>query len=380
MTVTMRALATGIAGIVTALAAGCRSPASGLDGCLYAFDETANRWSAEQWCREVSFMRQAGFRHVIACGPASGVLSARPAEALGGLDRFMAACRQSDMRVYLSLWAHPVWYARWDLREELDTNARVIDALAERYAAHPNFGGWYIPHEIYVTWDDKTAFMNELYRELSRMCKERTPSGKVLLSPFFILDREGYLGDFRFCEPPEYETFWYDLLAQTDIDVVALQDSGEHLSFHTLEDRRPFFAAMKRACDRAGKTLWANVETGELHTDSYEDYVRRFGAKTHVNAPKTRSAWRAVPAAKLHAKVRFAREFADTTITWGYREYWDPMRGEAAKAVYDAYLGRLIGWYSPAGSAGCGCGTADIRRAGGTAGLSLASARAGPGN
>ncbi len=99
---------------------------------------------------------------------------------------------------------------------------------------------------------------------------------------------------------------------------------------------------MKRACDRAGKTLWGNVETGELQVDSYEDYVRRFGRKTHVNDPKTQSSWRAVPAEKLRAKIRFAHRFADTVITWGYREYWDPMRGEAARGVYDAYLGRRL--------------------------------------
>ncbi len=324
--------------------AGCRSGGSGLDGCLYAFDETANRWSAEQWKQEVAFMRQAGFRHVIACRPAYAALSTRPTEVLDAFDRFIAACERTDMRVYLSLWSHPAWYARWDLREELDANATAIERLAARYAGHPSFAGWYIPHEIYVTWDEKAAFMRDLYRELSRMCKTRTPGGKVLLSPFFILDREGDLGDFRFVEPAQYEAFWYDLLRQTSIDIVALQDSGEHLSFYTLDDRRPFFAAMKRACGRAGKTMWANVETGELHTDSYEDYVRRFGRKTHVNDPRTRTAWHPVPAAKLRAKLRFAHYFTNTTITWGYREYWDPMRGTVAKSMYDAYLTRPVGW------------------------------------
>jgi len=326
------------------LSAGCSSAGSRLDGCLYAMDDTATRWSAEQWRQEVAFMRRAGFRHVIACRPAHAALSTRPTEVLDGFDRFIAACEHTDMRVYLSLWSHPVWYARWNLREELDTNATAIERLATRYAGHPSFAGWYIPHEIYVLWDEKAAFIRDLYAELSRMCKSRTPGAKVLLSPFFILDREGCLGDFRFAEPAEYEAFWYDLLRQTSIDIVALQDSGEHLSFYTLDDRRPFFAAMKQACDRAGKMLWANVETGELHTDGYEDYVRRFGRKTHVNDPRTRSAWRPVPAAKLHAKVRFAHQFTNTTITWGYREYWDPMRGTVAKSVYDAYLMRSVGW------------------------------------
>ncbi len=318
--------------------AACQTPDSGLDGCFYWIDETAARWSLDEWRQEVAFMQRAGFEHVIVSGPAYGVAAGQQNESIQAFDRLMTACEPTDMLVYPAIWAHWQWFARWDLVEEIETNKKVLALLTARCGGHPNLGGWYIPHEIYITWDDKTAFMVKLYGQLSKLCKQHTPDKKVLISPFFILDRHGYLGDFRFVEPAEYERFWYELVRRTEIDVVALQDSGEHLSFYTLEDRRPFFEAMKRACDRAGKTLWGNVETGELYAEGYEDYVSRFGAKTHVNDPKTRSSWRPVPAEKLRRKARFARRFADTIITWGYREYWDPMRGEPARSVYNAYL------------------------------------------
>jgi FAD/FMN-containing dehydrogenase len=327
-------------GWLSTLLLGCAATGSGLDGCFYLIDETATRWSSEQWRQEVAFMREAGFRHVIVSGPSYAILAGEDSAGIQAFDRFMTACRDTNIRAYPSLWAHPLWYARWDLKEEVDTNAKVVDKLAARYGKHPNFAGWYIPHETYVAWDDKAAYFRDLCRELSALCKQRTPGKKVILSPFFILDREGWLGDFRFAEPAEYEEFWYGVLRASRIDIVALQDSGEHLSCYTLDDRRPYFEAMKRACDRAGPTLWANVETGELHVNSYEDYAARFGRKTHVNDAKTQPFWRAVPADKLRQKLRFAHRFADTTITWGYREYWDPMRGEAARSVYDAYLGR----------------------------------------
>ena len=170
------------------------------------------------------------------------------------------------------------------------------------------------------------------------MCKRKTPGKRVMLSPFFIVDRDGWLGSFRYATPQEYESFWAELLAQTQIDIVALQDSGEHLSFYTAEDRRPFLRAMRRACDRADKQFWVNIETGELDVASYEDYARRFGRKTHVNDPKTQAFWRLVPPEILQNKIRLAHEFADTAITWGYREYWDPMRGPPLAARYQAYL------------------------------------------
>lgn len=313
---------------------------SGLNGCLYWLDATAQKWTPEEWKRQVEFMDRAGLRQVIAVGPAIPAAdrwaSADP--LVEAADRLMAACSGTDLRIYISLWSHPLWYGRWDLSEELSTNRRVVERLAERYGRHPNFAGWYIPHEIYVVWDKQAEYITGLYAGLSRICKQATPQAKVVVSPFFILDRAGYLGDFRFAEPAEYESFWHELLRQTQIDVVALQDSGEHLSCYTLEQRRPFFAAMKRACTGAGKTLWINIETGELHVDSLEDYERKFGRKTHVNDARTQSHWRVVPPDKLRDKLALAHEFADTTITWGYREYWDPMRGEPAREAYQAYM------------------------------------------
>lgn len=323
--------------LVVSLTAPVRAD-SGLDGCLYWMDNVALGWSAEQWKQEVGYMRQAGFEHLIVVGPETSVLKDEPDAMVAAADRLMEAAADANLRIYFSVWSHPQWYGRWDLKEELATNERSIKKLAERYGSRANFAGWYIPHEIYVMWDDHARYMADLYAGLSKMCKEATPGKKVILSPFFILDREGHLGDFRYVEPAEYEQFWHDLLKRTQIDVVALQDSGEHLSFYTLDDRRPFFAAMKRACDRAGKTLWINIETGELQAENYADYERKFGRKTHVNDPRTAKHWRVVPPEKLRDKLRLAHDFADTTITWGYREYWDPMRGEAGRRAYDGYV------------------------------------------
>jgi len=311
---------------------------TGLDGCLYWMDSVATQWSADEWTQQVAHMQRAGLAHIIVVGPANSALQDEPDVMLQATDRLFAACEGTDLHIYLSLYSHPLWYGRWDLDEELTSNRKAVERLAARYAARANFAGWYIPHEIYVMWDRQGRYMKQLYAGLSRLCKQVTPGKRVILSPFFILDREGHLGDFRYAEPREYEEFWHDLLAATEIDIVALQDSGEHLSFYTLEARRPFLGAMKRACERAGKTLWINIETGELHAESYADYERKFGRKTHVNDPKTAAHWRVVSPDKLRAKVRLAREYADTTITWGYREYWDPMRGEAARQAYAAYL------------------------------------------
>lgn len=53
-----------------------------------------------------------------------------------------------------------------------------------------------------------------------------------------LRDRDKVLGDFRHAEPAEYTAWWEDVLAASAIDILALKDSGEHLSCWTEEYRR----------------------------------------------------------------------------------------------------------------------------------------------
>ncbi len=129
------------------------------------------------------------------------------------------------------------------------------------------------------------------------------PRKPVTLSPFFILDREKVFGDFRYATPEEYAQFWTGLIRRSGFDIIMLQDSGEHFSYVTNEQRRPFFAAMQSACMAAGAGLWGNVETAEFECPSIEEYVADTGVSTtprsgmRRRAPcrwtgwKTNSAW-----------------------------------------------------------------------------------------
>jgi len=66
--------------------------------------------------------------------------------------------------------------------------------------------------------------------------------------------------------------------------LVGLQDSGEHFSYVTNEQRRPFFAAMAQACRDSGIRFWDNVEVAEMECLSLEEYVRRYGRVHHSKA------------------------------------------------------------------------------------------------
>lgn len=258
------------------------------------------------------------------------------------LDTFLAETDRRNMHVYIDTLSAPNWWTLTDPTEEIARANARIDRLHAQYGQHASFEGWYIPYELYVFWDAQAELITRLYTDVAAHCKRISPTKKVMISPFFILDRNNILGTFRFAEPLEYQSFWTSVLKSAQgIDIVALQDSGEHLSLYTMADRQPFFAAMKSACDATGKTLWANIETAELEVASFDDYVARFGKHTHVNDPKLAEFWRGVPAEKLAEKLRFAGQHTSTAITWGYREMIRPGADPKAPKNYESYLSVL---------------------------------------
>lgn len=284
------------------------------------------------WEKELDALQSLGMDTIIFNGPYAGPKGGASFEIL--IDRLDAR----GMHVYLDTLASPEWWTLDTAAEEVTRACDRAALLHQRYGGHPSFAGFYIPYECYVMWGPQRGLVTNLYTDISRGCKTIAPGKRVMISPFFILDGDGILGDFRWAAPDEYRSFWQLILTDASIDIVALQDSGEHLACYTLEQRRPFFQAMHSACAATGTTLWANVESGELNVASLEEYIRRFGPKTHVNSPKTAPFWRAVPAEKFLAKLTLAGAYTNEAITWGYREFLRPSRGVTAERAYREYV------------------------------------------
>jgi hypothetical protein len=310
-----------------------------LAGVLWWLSPADAARSVDAWQDDLDALDALGMDLFIFTGPYAGsepeMGQADPFDTLlGELDR-------RGMRVYLSTLQAPEWWTFPDPAPEIERAAQRIESLERRYGHHASVEGFYIPYECYVLWGPVAETTNGLYRGVSAACKRTAPAKKTLISPFFILDDRQLLGDFRWATPNEYEAFWTDILRDSGIDIVALQDSGEHLACYTFEQRAPFFAAMRSACDATGTTFWANVETGELNVSSLEDYVARFGLRTHVNDPKTTPFWRGVPAEKLTDKLTFAHRYTHTAITWGYREFVRPSNDDMAANLYLEYFEAL---------------------------------------
>jgi hypothetical protein len=332
--------------LTIALLTGCRHfraaaspPPARLVGVLWWMSPADLNLPIQAWQTDLDQLQALGIRTLVLNGPHVGENAATSAP--DPMEAFFAEADHRGLSIYLDTLAAPNWWTLTDPAPEIARAQARIESLARRHGKHPSFTGFYIPYELYVMWDAQAGLITALYRDVSAACKRVSPDKAVMISPFFILDQAGHLGDFRWASPAEYQQFWTALLKQTRVDIVALQDSGEHLSCYTLDQRRPFLAAMKAACEVARKTYWINVEMAELAVESLPAYTNRFGYKTHVNDPKTAPAWQAVAPDKFGQKLELAGDYTDTTISWGYQHFVRPALGTGAERIHESYRAML---------------------------------------
>ena len=136
-------------------------------------------------------------------------------------------------------------------------------------------------------------------------------------------------------EPDEYSKYWAALIRRAALDIVMLQDSGEHFSYVTNDMRRPFFQAMQHACQAGGARFWGNVEVAELDCPSKEEFIRRYG-RVHYSTVKN-APWRPVPVPRLRQKLELAAEYCEDIVSWGYQEWCRPTLGDAARSWCAGY-------------------------------------------
>lgn len=225
------------------------------------------------------------------------------------------------------------WYGQTIADEMCDTIQQFVVQFHDRYGEHASFYGWYLNHEINpIAPEDKaqSAYWRGVWRRVVETCHRTAPGSVVTISPFFLLDEPRRRG-FVYLAPEQYAAWWGKTLEATGIDVLMLQDSGEHLSFFTLEQREPFFAAVAAACREAGAEFWVNVETGEADVADWDEFLALSREGT--------TPWRFTPMPWLEKKLRLAARYADGIINWGYFPYMapGPSSGKVQSGRQDAY-------------------------------------------
>lgn len=304
-------------------------------GSYWTYDAAESaKWGAAEWGEELDRQAALGFHMLWIANAQEGVTE----KNLAPFSTLMGLCAARNIKVMLGAGTTPAWEGRLDVKHELAFCGRNIRNISDRFKQHPAFWAWYIPHEIYMCWGAGDTFVQALFPALVERCKDGTHR-PVTISPFFILDRDKVFGDFRFNEPDEYSKYWAALIRRAGLDIVMLQDSGEHFSYVTNDMRRPFFQAMQHACQAGGARFWGNVEVAEFDCLSKEEFIRRYG-RVHQSMVKP-GPWRPVPIPRLRQKLELAAEYCEDIVSWGYQEWCRPALGDAARswcAGYKEYL------------------------------------------
>jgi uncharacterized protein DUF4434 len=327
-------LLTGVAGGALAADGGTPRTAPLIRGALWWLVPAYAEWPEEKLERAIQAQQDLGF-DILWIFNTPALLTGTEGEGKDWLETVYSIADAKRMHIIADL-PKGGWYGQASAEDIIAVNTKHIVSYHGRYGHHTSFWGWYLNYEINpIAPDDveESAFWRALWRDIVAKCHRVAPESVVTISPFFLLDDERKRG-FIYLTPEQYAAWWGKTLKDTGIDILMLQDSGEHLSFFTLAQREPFFAAVAKACHEAGAKFWVNVETGEADVPDWDTYL--------ALTKEGKVSWRFTPMEWLEKKLALAARYGDSIINWGYFPYMDPFplgetSGEVAAKAKKAY-------------------------------------------
>lgn len=263
------------------------------------YDIPSSNWSAKQWKCDLDNMQEIGIDTLIFIRGGFEGKTIFPSKTIGTpyCDDFagfiLEEASKRNMKVFFGLYISNLNWNNGDFMEETRINKLFIDEVADRYSHYPAFCGWYIPHEA--------AFdifnIKDIMRNLSGLCKDRTPNKKVLISPFF---KTSITHKTMLFTPEQHYEAWdeiFDYIGK-DIDICAFQDGSAHM--HSMSD---YFRYTKKLCDKYDIEHWVNAET-------FERDVRQQYYPITFNLLKQR--------------LTMHKEYADKIITFEFSHFLSP--------------------------------------------------------
>lgn len=226
-----------------------------------SFDIPSSNWSLKQWAKDLNNMKKVGINTVVImrtvfygkCIYNSKHFASFMYRNEDFLDFIMSECDKKHINVYVGLHIKDLTWGDGDYEFETKENDILTDEILSSYNHHKSFVGWYIPHETSINNYNIIPTMTNL----CKMCKEKSPDKKVIISPFFR-SRLNWPNDVY--SPEKTFKTWDEIFASCGkyIDICAFQDGTVYL-----EDYESYLKEVRRVCDKYKIDLWANVETFE---------------------------------------------------------------------------------------------------------------------
>lgn len=257
----------------------------------------AKDFTLERWADELQMLKDIGITEIILQSVAdtkdkdavypteiNGYVSNEKDMILLSLD----AAKSVGMKVRVGIGDNNDWWKKgWHdsdwLVLEAEENKKIVNEIFNKYSHHEAFGGWYISQEffeLYSTTKSQQKSLNLFYKSI---CKEiRSKSNlSIMISPFYSSNKYK-VGSLKL-----WSKIVQNVLANTDIDILALQDSVG-ARFNSIDDIGRLFYYTKQATDALEMTLYADTETfigtkvGNIPASQQEIYMRMAKVKPYV--------------------------------------------------------------------------------------------------
>lgn len=219
------------------------------------------RFTAEQWDDKVREIAEAGLRYLVLLNVAiydktfypSRLL---PQHELGTPDPLETVLTAAD-KYGIKFFVSNDFFGNWRDTMEMISDPKVlalrkkaVEEIAEKYAHHDSFYGWYYPNEtgIHGHYDDIfIKYVNDCSAEVAAV----TPNLKRLIAPYGTRDVEA-------------DDLFVKQLDELDVDFIAYQDEiGVQKT--QVEESAAFFEKLHKMHKKSGRSeLWADVEFFEF--------------------------------------------------------------------------------------------------------------------
>jgi hypothetical protein len=230
------------------------------------WNSTLEKFTDQQWDAKIKEMADAGLRYLVLLDIAIYGKSFYPSvlypqHHLGcadPLETILSAADKYGIHFFISNgffgdWTNPVFLMKDKAVYQL--RMKAMNEVAEKYAHHKSFYGWYYPNETGISGHYDDIFINYVNTS-SAEATRLTPNGKTLIAPYGT-------------KSVKADELYVRQLEQLNVDFIAYQDEiGVQKT--EVEESAGYFERLYRLHQKAAKArLWADVEVFRFEDKVY---------------------------------------------------------------------------------------------------------------
>jgi hypothetical protein len=231
------------------------------------WNATLEKFTAKQWDTKIKEIAGAGMRYLVLLDIAIYGKSFYPSELMpqhqlgcdDPLETILSAADKYGIRFFISNGFFGDWTKAAFLIKDKEVHrlrVKAMNEVAEKYAHHKSFYGWYYPNETGITGHYDDFFINYVNASSAEAAK-LTPNAKTLIAPY---GTRNVKADDKYVRQ----------LEQLNVDFIAYQDEVG-VQKTQVEESAGYFERLQKLHQKAAKArLWADVEVFRFEGTVYK--------------------------------------------------------------------------------------------------------------